>query len=37
PITGNPIIAHNIGRGPELSDMLFNYRISGHFRYFPGE
>lgn len=35
PITGNPIIAHNIGRGPELSDMLFNYRISGHFRYFP--
>ena len=37
PITGNPIIAHNIGRGPELSDMLFNYRISGLFRYFPDE
>lgn len=37
PITGNPTIAHNIGRGPELSDMLFNYRISGHFRYFPDE
>ena len=37
PITGNPIIAHNIGRGPELSDMLFDYRISGHFRYFPVE
>jgi uncharacterized protein YijF (DUF1287 family) len=37
PITGNPIIAHNIGRGPELSDMLFDYRISGHFRYFPAE
>jgi uncharacterized protein YijF (DUF1287 family) len=35
PITGNPIIAHNIGRGPELSDMLFDYRISGHFRYSP--
>ncbi len=37
PITGNPIIAHNIGRGPELSDMLFDYRIIGHFRYFPVE
>ena len=37
PITGNPIIAHNIGRGPELSDMLFDYRITGHFRYFPVE
>ena len=36
-ITGNPIIAHNIGRGPELSDMLFDYRISGHFRYLPAE
>ena len=36
-ITGNPIIAHNIGRGPELSDMLFDYRISGHFRYLPSE
>ncbi|MDH5558216.1 MAG: DUF1287 domain-containing protein [Alphaproteobacteria bacterium] len=37
PITGNPIIAHNIGRGPELGDMLFDYRISGHFRYLPTE
>ncbi|MBE9553499.1 MAG: DUF1287 domain-containing protein [Proteobacteria bacterium] len=36
-ITGNPIIAHNIGRGPELSDMLFKYRVSGHFRYIPSE
>lgn len=35
PITGNPIIAHNIGRGPELSDMLFAFRIVGHYRYFP--
>ena len=35
-LTGNPLIAHNIGRGPELGDMLFDYRISGHFRYLPG-
>lgn len=34
-LTGNPLIAHNIGRGPELSDMLFDYRITGHFRYLP--
>lgn len=31
------LIAHNIGRGPKLEDMLFDYRISGHFRYLPGE
>jgi uncharacterized protein YijF (DUF1287 family) len=35
PVTRNPIIAHNIGRGPELGDMLFDYRIVGHFRYLP--
>ncbi|RLA08015.1 MAG: DUF1287 domain-containing protein [Gammaproteobacteria bacterium] len=34
-ITLNPIIAHNIGLGPKLDDMLFNYPISGHFRYKP--
>jgi len=28
-----PLIAHNIGRGPELSDMLFHYEITGHYRY----
>ena len=30
-----PLIVHNIGRGPRLEDMLFDYRISGHFRYLP--
>ena len=33
--TGNPMVVHNIGRGPELEDMLFSYRITGHFRYLP--
>jgi len=28
-----PLIVHNIGRGPELEDMLFDYPIVGHFRY----
>jgi uncharacterized protein len=33
--TGNPLIAHNIGAGPKLSDMLFSYPITGHYRYVP--
>lgn len=33
--SGNPLIAHNIGWGPKLDDMLFDYRISGHYRYLP--
>jgi len=32
-----PLIAHNIGRGPQLEDMLLAYPIAGHFRYLPGE
>ena len=28
-----PLIVHNIGRGPEIEDMLFGYPISGHYRY----
>lgn len=31
--TGNPLIVHNIGDGPVLSDMLFKYKIIGHYRY----
>ena len=28
-----PLVAHNIGAGPELEDVLFAYPISGHYRY----
>lgn len=28
-----PLIVHNIGRGPQVEDMLFAYPISGHYRY----
>ena len=28
-----PLVVHNIGRGPELEDMLFKYPITGVFRY----
>jgi len=30
-----PLITHNIGRGPELEDMLLAFPITGHYRY-PG-
>ncbi len=33
--TGNPLVVHNIGRGPELEDMLFKYKITGHYRFVP--
>jgi uncharacterized protein YijF (DUF1287 family) len=33
PDGGRWLIAHNIGRGPEIEDMLFSYPISGHYRY----
>lgn len=28
-------IVHNIGRGPELEDVLFHFPITGHYRYLP--
>lgn len=31
----NPLIVHNIGAGPKLDDILFNYKITGHYRYIP--
>ncbi len=31
--SGRPLIVHNIGRGPQLEDMLFDYKITGHYRY----
>jgi hypothetical protein len=32
---GIPLIVHNIGAGPQLEDILFQYTITGHYRYFP--
>lgn len=31
--TKRPLIVHNIGSGPELSDILFSYPITGHYRF----
>jgi uncharacterized protein YijF (DUF1287 family) len=30
-----PLIVHNIGRGPEVEDMLFAFTVTGHYRYLP--
>lgn len=35
--SGNPQIVHNIGLGPKLDDSLFDYPITGHYRYLPAE
>jgi uncharacterized protein YijF (DUF1287 family) len=31
---GRYLIVHNIGAGPRMEDVLFNWKITGHFRYF---
>jgi uncharacterized protein YijF (DUF1287 family) len=28
------LIVHNIGQGPRMEDVLFNWKITGHYRYF---
>lgn len=35
PKTGNPLIVHNIGAGPEIGDMIFDYKITGHYKFIP--
>jgi len=30
-----PLIVHNIGDGPKINDILFDYTITGHYRYMP--
>lgn len=32
--SGAPMIVHNIGAGPRLEDVLFHWRITGHYRYY---
>ena len=33
--TGNKMIVHNMGRGVQIEDMLFDYKITGHYRFEP--
>lgn len=37
PLTSNPMVVHNINAAPKLEDMLFGYKITGHYRYGPVE
>lgn len=30
-----PLIVHNIGAGPKLEDVLFEFEMTGHYRYTP--
>ena len=32
--TGRYMVVHNIGRGPQMEDVLFSWKITGHYRYF---
>jgi uncharacterized protein YijF (DUF1287 family) len=34
PQSGRYLIVHNIGAGPKMEDVLFQWRITGHYRYF---
>jgi uncharacterized protein YijF (DUF1287 family) len=34
-ITGRRMLVHNIGQGPKMEDVLFDWRITGHYRYPP--
>lgn len=32
--TGRYMIVHNIGQGPKMEDVLFDWKITGHYRYY---
>ena len=33
-LTSPYMIVHNIGLGPKMEDVLFDWKIIGHYRYF---
>jgi uncharacterized protein len=34
---GRYLVVHNVGQGPKMEDVLFGWKITGHYRYFgPG-
>jgi uncharacterized protein YijF (DUF1287 family) len=32
---GRPLVEHNIGEGPRIENVLFDWKITGHYRYGP--
>lgn len=37
PQSGHYMIVHNIGEGPKMEDVLFDWKITGHYRYYGPE
>jgi uncharacterized protein YijF (DUF1287 family) len=37
PESGRYMIVHNIGEGPKMEDVLFDWKITGHYRYYGPE
>src|SRR6201993_4958770 len=35
--SGRYMMVHNIGEGPKMEDVLFNWMITGHYRYFGSQ
>jgi len=32
--SGRYVVVHNIGQGPKMEDVIFSWRVTGHYRYF---
>jgi uncharacterized protein YijF (DUF1287 family) len=32
--SGRYMVVHNIGQGPKMEDVLFSWKITGHYEYF---
>jgi uncharacterized protein len=32
--SGRLLVVHNIGQGPKMEDVLFSWKVTGHYRYF---
>jgi len=32
--SGRYMVVHNIGRGPQMEDVLFDWKVIGHYRYY---
>jgi uncharacterized protein len=35
--TKRPLVVHNIGAGTQIEDVLFEYELTGHYRYLPAQ
>jgi uncharacterized protein YijF (DUF1287 family) len=33
-VSGRSMVVHNIGQGPQMEDVLFSWKITGHYRYY---